>query len=51
MPREYVLPLLVIDECGPRVSELEMTEVGDVDEHRARSVSAERLRRTSATGI
>jgi integrase len=32
--REYVLPLLVIDECGPRVSELEMAEVGDVDEHR-----------------
>jgi integrase len=32
--REYVLPLLVIDECGPRVSELETAEVGDVDEHR-----------------
>ena len=31
---EYVLPLLVIDEAGPRVSELEMAEVGDVDEHR-----------------
>ena len=31
---EYVLPLLVIDECGPRVSELEMCEVGDLDEHR-----------------
>ena len=33
MPDEYVLPLLVIDECGPRVSELETAEVGDVDEH------------------
>ena len=31
---EYVLPLLVIDECGPRVSELEMCQVGDVDENR-----------------
>jgi integrase len=31
---EYVLPLLVIDECGPRVSELATAEVGDVDEHR-----------------
>jgi len=30
----YVLPLLIIDECGPRVSELETCEVGDVDEHR-----------------
>jgi integrase len=34
MPREYVLPLLVIDECGPRVRELETAEVGDLDEHR-----------------
>ncbi len=32
--REYVLPLLVIDECGPRVSELETCEVGDLDEYR-----------------
>jgi integrase len=32
--REYVLPLLVIDECGPRVSELETAQVGDLDEHR-----------------
>ena len=31
---QYVLPLLVIDECGPRVSELEMCQVGDVDENR-----------------
>jgi integrase len=31
---EYVLPLLVIDETGPRVSELETAEVGDLDEHR-----------------
>jgi integrase len=34
MPREYVLPPLVIDECGPRVSELATAEVGDLDEHR-----------------
>ena len=32
--REYVLPLLIIDQCGPRVSELEMAQVGDLDEHR-----------------
>ena len=32
--REYVLPLLVIDECGPRVTELATAEVGDLDEHR-----------------
>jgi integrase len=31
---EYVLPLPVIDECGPRVSELETAQVGDVDEQR-----------------
>jgi hypothetical protein len=31
---EYVLTLLVIDEWGPRVSELETCEVGDLDEHR-----------------
>jgi hypothetical protein len=30
----YVLPLLVIDDCGPRVRELETAQVGDVDEHR-----------------
>jgi integrase len=30
----YVLPLLVIDECGPRVSELETASVGDLDEQR-----------------
>ena len=33
-PREYVLPLLIIDECGPRVNELGTAEVGDIDEHR-----------------
>ena len=32
--REYVLPLLVIDACGPRVSELATAQVGDLDEHR-----------------
>jgi integrase len=30
----YVLPLLILDECGPRVSELEAAAVGDVDEER-----------------
>jgi integrase len=34
MPVEYVLPLLLIDECGPRVRELETAQVGDLDEHR-----------------
>jgi integrase len=34
LPRKHVLPLLVIDECGPRVSELATAEVGDLDEHR-----------------
>jgi hypothetical protein len=34
LPRQYVLPLLVIDECGPRVRELETAQVGDLDEHR-----------------
>ena len=32
--REYVLPLLIIDECGPRVNELATAQVGDLDEHR-----------------
>ena len=30
----YVLPLLILDECGPRVSELETAVVGDFDEER-----------------
>jgi integrase len=34
LPRQYVVPFLVIDECGPRVSELETAQVGDLDEHR-----------------
>jgi integrase len=34
LPRKYVVPFLVIDECGPRVSELETAQVGDLDEHR-----------------
>ena len=29
-----MLPLLVIDECGPRVRELETAQVGDLDEYR-----------------
>lgn len=32
--REYVLPLLIIDYAGPRVSELETAVVGDLDEDR-----------------
>jgi len=32
--REYVLPILIIDCAGPRVSELETAEVGDIDEGR-----------------
>src|SRR5262249_49474276 len=32
--RQYVLPLLVIDWAGPRVSELETAEVGDLYEER-----------------
>ena len=32
--REYVLPVLIIDECGPRVSELESAVIGDLDEDR-----------------
>jgi integrase len=34
IPRHYVLPFLVIDECGPRVNELATAQVGDLDEHR-----------------
>jgi integrase len=34
VPADLVLPLLVIDECGPRVRELETATVGDLDEHR-----------------
>jgi integrase len=34
LPRHHVVPFLVIDECGPRVSELETAQVGDLDEHR-----------------
>jgi integrase len=34
IPRHHVLPLLIVDACGPRVGELATAEVGDVDEHR-----------------
>jgi integrase len=34
MPKHHVLPLLIIDECGPRVNELSTAQVGDLDEHR-----------------
>jgi hypothetical protein len=29
-----VLPLLIVDECGPRVNELATAKVGELDEHR-----------------
>lgn len=32
--RRYVLPLAILDECGPRVTELETAVVGDLDEDR-----------------
>jgi integrase len=31
--REYVLPLLTIDAAGPRVSEIVLAEIRDLDEH------------------
>jgi integrase len=31
---EYVLPILLIDACGPRVSEICLAEIRDLDEHR-----------------
>jgi integrase len=34
MPKHHVLPLLILDECGPRVNELATAQVGDLDEHR-----------------
>ena len=34
LPRQHVLPLLIVDECGPRVNELATAQVGDLDEHR-----------------
>ena len=49
LPRHHVLPFLVIDECGPRVGELETAQVGDLDEQRRASVSAGPWRRTTAT--
>ena len=39
-----------IDECGPRVSELETCEVGDLDEHRRAIRVRWTFRRTSGTG-
>src|SRR5262249_1992902 len=32
--REYVLPILIIDAAGPRVSEIVLAEIRDLDEHR-----------------
>jgi integrase len=34
LPRHHVLPLLIVDACGPRVGELAAATVGDLDEHR-----------------
>lgn len=34
LPLHHVVPFLAIDVCGPRVSELETAQVGDLDEHR-----------------
>ena len=34
LPRHHVLPLLIVDECGPRVNELATAQLGDLDEHR-----------------
>jgi integrase len=34
LPRRHVLPLLIVDECGPRGNELATAQVGDLDEHR-----------------
>ena len=34
LPRHHVLPLLIVDKCGPRVNELATAQVGDLDEHR-----------------
>jgi integrase len=34
LPRRHVLPLLIVDECGPRVNELATAQIGDLDEHR-----------------
>jgi integrase len=34
VPPHHVRPLLIVDECGPRVRELETAQVGDLDEHR-----------------
>jgi integrase len=34
LPRRHVLPLLIVDECGPRVNELATAQVGDLDEYR-----------------
>jgi integrase len=34
IPRRHVLPLLIVDACGPRVNELATAQVGDLDERR-----------------
>ena len=34
LPRRHVRPLLIVDECAPRVNELATAQVGDLDEHR-----------------
>jgi integrase len=34
LPSHHVLPFLTVDACGPRVSEIETAQVGDLDEDR-----------------
>ena len=50
LARVYVLPLLILDWAGPRVSELVTAEVGDLDEGRRAIRVRPTTRRTSATG-
>jgi hypothetical protein len=49
LPREYVLPFLIIDWAGPRVSELETAQVGNLDEGRKAIRVRPDTRRTSGT--
>ena len=49
LARQYVLPLLVIDWAGPRVSELETAEAGDLDEGRQAIRVRPTSKRTSVT--
>jgi integrase len=50
LPRRHLLPLLIVDECGPRVNELATAQVGDLDEHRKAIRVRWTVEITSATG-